>query len=341
LCALFTPSLCAEGLSGTWTVGAGPAARTYVFKVQGDRFHGIVCGPCDDPASVFRIEDGRLLDSARVIFFIRYDIGGPLFGKYGPYRDQVTADRAGNQMTLRAQREGESENPVTTVLKRVVDTYAGVDVVAPAGLTSGSSSRAPSKAPSKPAPIEGKWIAAGRVSQQNFILKVRDNTVWGLICGPCDPAGVFMIDDGMFDGNAMTFYQPSRHAAVHADDRADPEHHAGDAGRQRDEVQMGPRRRGGPAGRRDGADRPDSITTSGCSTISRAAAVFVSTFHEGSKVHEDRESAVWQNASRRRDFVIYNRRTILYADLKNAVASTAWPLAGRGQCCQASTGVRR
>jgi hypothetical protein len=202
LWALSAPSLRAEGLSGTWTVGAGPAARTYVFKVQGDRFHGVVCGPCDDPASVFRIEDGRLLDSARVIFFIRYDIGGPLFGKYGPYRDQVTADRAGNQLTLRAQREGGSEGPVTTVLKRVVDTYTGLDVVARSGVTSGSSSRAPST----PAPIEGKWVAAGRVSQQNFILKVRDNTVWGLICGPCNPEGVFMIDDGTFDGNAMTFY---------------------------------------------------------------------------------------------------------------------------------------
>jgi hypothetical protein len=201
LFALFPPSLHAEGLSGTWTAGSGAAAQTFVFKVQGDRFNGIVCGPCDDPTAVFRIEDGRLLDSERVTFFIRYDVGGPLFRKYGPYRDQVTATASGNQLTLRGQREGETENPVTTVLKRVVDTYAGVDVAAPSGTASSSPG-----APSKPAPIEGKWVAAGRVSQQNFILKVRDNKVWGLVCGPCNPDGVFMIDDGTFDGNAMTFY---------------------------------------------------------------------------------------------------------------------------------------
>jgi hypothetical protein len=202
LFALFPPPLQAEGLSGTWTAGSGSSARTFVFKVLGDRFNGIVCGPCDDPAAVFRIEDGRLLDGERVTFFIRYDVGGPLFGQYGPYRDHVTATRSGNQLTLRAQREGETENPVTTVLKRVVDTYAGVDVVAPSGPIAVS----PPGAPSKPAPIDGKWVAAGRVSQQNFILKVRDNKVWGLVCGPCNPDGVFMIDDGTFDGNAMTFY---------------------------------------------------------------------------------------------------------------------------------------
>jgi len=204
LFALFPPSLHAEGLSGTWTAGSSTTAQTaqtVVLKVQGDRLTGIVCGPCDDPAAVFRIEDGRLLDRERITFFIRYDVGGPLFRKYGPYRDQVTATRSENQLTLRAQREGETENPVTTVLTRVVDTYVGVDLAAPSGAIASGSTGA-----SKPAPIEGKWVAAGRVSQQNFILKVRDNKVWGLVCGPCKPDGVFMIDDGTFDGNAMTFY---------------------------------------------------------------------------------------------------------------------------------------
>ena len=39
-----------------------------------------------------------------------------------------------------------------------------------------------------------------------LFLKVRDNKIWGLICGPCNPEGVFMIDDGTFDGNNLTFY---------------------------------------------------------------------------------------------------------------------------------------
>jgi hypothetical protein len=200
LIALFTLSLHAEGLSGTWTVGTGPGAQTFVFKVQGDRLTGVVCGPCDDPAAVFRIEDGRALDADRVSFAIGYDVGGPLFKKYGPYRDQVTATLSGNQLTLQAQREGATEAPVTTVLKRVVESYAGVNVSAVATAASAVSRE------SRPSPIEGRWIAAGRVSQQNFILKVRDNKVWGLICGPCNPDGVFMIDDGTVDGNNLTFY---------------------------------------------------------------------------------------------------------------------------------------
>jgi hypothetical protein len=86
------------------------------------------------------------------------------------------------------------------VLKRVVDNYAGLSL--PSAGT-GTSVRAVA---ARPSPMEGKWVAAGRVTQQNFILKVRDNTVWGLVCGPCNPEGVFMIDDGKVDGNALTFY---------------------------------------------------------------------------------------------------------------------------------------
>ena len=61
----------ADLVSGTWKAGDGTATRVYVFKVSGDRLTGIVCGPCDDPASVFRIEDGRILGDDRATFFIR------------------------------------------------------------------------------------------------------------------------------------------------------------------------------------------------------------------------------------------------------------------------------
>src|SRR6185503_6810379 len=50
----------ADLVSGTWTAADGTATRVYVFKVSGERLTGIMCGPCDDPASVFRIEDGRI-----------------------------------------------------------------------------------------------------------------------------------------------------------------------------------------------------------------------------------------------------------------------------------------
>ena len=61
LLALLAPSLrAADGLSGAWTAGAGPGAQTFVFKAQNDgRFTGIVCGPCDDPSAVFRIEEAE------------------------------------------------------------------------------------------------------------------------------------------------------------------------------------------------------------------------------------------------------------------------------------------
>ena len=56
--------------------------------------------------------------------------------------------------------------------------------------------------------LDGRWVAAGRVAQQNVTLKLRDgNRVWGVICGPCDkPAGVALIEDGALDGDAISFF---------------------------------------------------------------------------------------------------------------------------------------
>jgi len=189
----------ASGLSGTWTSPGG--GQTFVFKVHGDWFTGLVCGPCDDPASVFKIEEGRMVDGDKLAFTINYDVGGPDFKRVGPYRDRVSATLAGSQLSVAAQHEGGRGTAVTTVLRRVVDSYVGINpesVVA----TVPSLSRDVKKA----APIEGKWVAAGRNAQQNFILKVRDNRIWGLVCGPCTPDGVFLIDDGTFDGTNLTFY---------------------------------------------------------------------------------------------------------------------------------------
>ena len=93
----WAPSLqAADLLSGTWTAGDGPRRAPTSSRSSGDRFTGIVCGPCDDPASVFRIEDGRILGADRASFFIRHDAGGPASRRYGPYRERVEASVARN-----------------------------------------------------------------------------------------------------------------------------------------------------------------------------------------------------------------------------------------------------
>ncbi len=53
-----------------WTSGTGATAQTYVFKTRGSTFTGVVCGPCDDPSTVFRIADGVRLDDTHVTFSI-------------------------------------------------------------------------------------------------------------------------------------------------------------------------------------------------------------------------------------------------------------------------------
>jgi hypothetical protein len=196
--ALFSvpvPVLASDGISGTWSAGAAPADQAFVFRVQGNAFIGIVCGPCDDPATVFRIADGRIVDTQHVTFSVVHDDGGPLFKQVGPYVDHVTATLSGAQLTLQTRREGGSESPSTTVLNRVL------------GKRDAAAAAASLASPPTPSAIDGRWVAVGRVSQQNVTLKVRGNRISGVICGPCnDPDGVFLIEDGTLDGNNISFY---------------------------------------------------------------------------------------------------------------------------------------
>jgi hypothetical protein len=181
----------ADLVSGTWTVGDGTATRVYVFKVFEDRLTGIMCGPCDDPASVFKIEDGRILDADRATFFIRYDTGGS-------YRERVDASLARNVMRLSARPEADSSAAPTSIsLTRVVENFELNPQPLPAAPA--GSAQAPA------ATVEGHWVSVGRTAQQNWILKVRGNEVWGLVCGPCTPAVVAMID-GRIDGDTIRFY---------------------------------------------------------------------------------------------------------------------------------------
>jgi len=180
-------------ISGTWTAGDGPAARVYVFKVSGDRITGIVCGPCNDPASVFRIEDGRLLGNDRATFFIRHEAGGN-----GSRRERVEAALSRNLMTLSARPESDAAAAaVSTSLARVVANFeSNPQPLAPPPTNAG---RPPARN------VQGHWVSVGRRAQQNWILKVDGDQVWGLVCGPCTPDVVTMID-GFVDGDSVHFY---------------------------------------------------------------------------------------------------------------------------------------
>jgi hypothetical protein len=191
----------ADLLSGTWTAGDGSDVRTYIFKVSGDRITGLVCGTCDDPASVFRIEDGRILDANQAVFYIRYDVGGPEFRRYGPYRQRVDASIARNQVKLVSRPEADPSAALTSaLLTRVVANFELSPLSLPPAPASSQGAATTSSS------IEGRWVSVGRAAQQNWILKVKDNKVWGLVCGPCTPSVVAMIDDGRIDGETITFY---------------------------------------------------------------------------------------------------------------------------------------
>jgi hypothetical protein len=160
--AVAAPAAAADGVISTWMSGTAPSAKTYVFKTHDNTFIGTVCGPCDDPSTVFRVADGVVIDATHVSFSI---VGGN-----GAAASTIGLTRVDGEGSLMA------------IVKSVA---------------------APTSAR-----LDGRWVAAGRVAQQNVTLKLRDGTmVWGVICGPCDkPAGVFLIEDGTLDGDAISFF---------------------------------------------------------------------------------------------------------------------------------------
>jgi hypothetical protein len=159
---LGVPVFAADGVIGTWMSGAGPSAKTYVFKTHDNTVIGAVCGPCDDPSTVFRVADGIVTDPGHVSFSI---VGGG-----GPAASTIALTRVDGEGSLVAKVK-------------------------------------PVAVPKTPR-LDGRWVAAGRVAQQNVTLKLRDgDKVWGVICGPCDkPAGVFLIEDGALEGDAISFF---------------------------------------------------------------------------------------------------------------------------------------
>jgi hypothetical protein len=178
----------ADLVSGTWTSTNGTTVRVYVFKASGDRLTGIVCGPCDNPGTVFRIEDGRILSEDRATFFVRNSDG----------RQRVDASLTRNVMILTAQSEAGVKTATTSVtLARVVQDFELSPQAPPP--SPASSGKAPA------APVEGHWVSVGRMAQQNWILKAEGAELWGLVCGPCTPAVVTMID-GRIDGDTILFY---------------------------------------------------------------------------------------------------------------------------------------
>jgi len=59
----------------------------------------------------------------------------------------------------------------------------------------------------KPADLAGKWIADnGKSTPQVFVFEARGDKISGVTCGPCDPAHVFVIEDGSVTGDKIKFY---------------------------------------------------------------------------------------------------------------------------------------
>jgi hypothetical protein len=103
-------------------------------------------------------------------------------------------------LSLSVQPEGRNVPASTVSVKRVVEGFVPDTTNVPPSTLLTTEPAGP------PSPIEGRWVFAATPAQQNLTLKVRGQKVWGVICGPCTPEVVALVDDGTFDGTTVRFH---------------------------------------------------------------------------------------------------------------------------------------
>jgi len=88
-----------QNVSGVWLSGSGPGKQYFIFKPHKNNLRGLVCGPCDNPASFAPLEAMRL-EGDTLYFDIVHEDNGFGIEEHGPFRNITSARVVRNEMHL-------------------------------------------------------------------------------------------------------------------------------------------------------------------------------------------------------------------------------------------------
>jgi hypothetical protein len=95
----------AARISGLWLTGAGPNSQHVMFRQVGDQILGQICGPCDNPFTVWPIDNGVIMGDMLTFHIVHEDTAFPGTTFVAPFNTLATATLSRTEMHLRLLRQ--------------------------------------------------------------------------------------------------------------------------------------------------------------------------------------------------------------------------------------------
>jgi hypothetical protein len=106
-------------IDGLWLTGPGANGQHVTLHQVGNQILGVICGPCDNPFTVWPIDSGVISgDGGHTLTFniVHEDTAFPGTTFVAPFNTEVTATVSGAEMHLRVFREDNGTTGEMTLL---------------------------------------------------------------------------------------------------------------------------------------------------------------------------------------------------------------------------------
>ncbi|HUK36937.1 MAG TPA: hypothetical protein VLV86_23645 [Vicinamibacterales bacterium] len=109
-------SLTAARVDGLWLTGPGANGQHITLHQVGREIRGVICGPCDNPFTVWPIDSGGITGDTLTFNIVHEDTAFPGTTFVAPFNTEVTATVSRTEMHARAFREDNGTTAEMTLL---------------------------------------------------------------------------------------------------------------------------------------------------------------------------------------------------------------------------------
>lgn len=106
----------AARIAGLWLTGPGPNGQHVIFHQAGSQILGVICGPCDNPFTVWPIDNGVIMGDTFTFNIVHEDTAFPGTTFVAPFNTVATATLSRAEMHLRTLRQDNGTSGEMTLI---------------------------------------------------------------------------------------------------------------------------------------------------------------------------------------------------------------------------------